>query len=87
MHPREWSEIAPFVELMDETVASLVVDHSNERLRVTADVKGIPNIADLLSKLIAAEQGRHRRSASAWPGHSCQESVAMAMTALTAARN
>jgi len=64
MSDRERSEMAPFAELLNDTVISLVVDHSNERLRVSAEVTGLPKVDALLNQLIAAEFSKNHRHES-----------------------
>ncbi len=56
MSEGERKEIKPFVPILDATVASLVVNHSNERLELALGVSNLPRIGGLLEQLIAAEK-------------------------------
>jgi hypothetical protein len=62
MSERERAEIAPFMSVLSDTVASLVVDHSDNVLRFSVSVTGIPDIGDLVAELVTQEarQGAER---------------------------
>jgi hypothetical protein len=57
MPPSDLAEAAPFLPLLRDTVASLVIEHSGEVLRTSLMVSGIPDIGDLVAGLIAKERG------------------------------
>ncbi|MFQ5462827.1 MAG: tetratricopeptide repeat protein [Phycisphaerae bacterium] len=56
MSDGERKEVKPFLPMLDATVASLVVNHSNERLEVALGVSNLPHIGGVLGQLIAAEK-------------------------------
>jgi hypothetical protein len=55
MSPGEWREVEPMLGPLTDTVVSLVIDHSGERFRISAEVTGVPDIGDLVAELIGAE--------------------------------
>ncbi|MFQ5414747.1 MAG: hypothetical protein ACE5E6_09850 [Phycisphaerae bacterium] len=58
MGRRERAEAEPFMAALSDTVVSLVVDHSEQRFRLSASVAGVPDIGDLVSALMTAEWER-----------------------------
>lgn len=60
MSPGEVAEMQPVVELMTETVASVVMEHSNDTFRFSTMVTGLPDVGPLISKIITREQQRTR---------------------------
>ena len=56
--PRDLAEMEPWLGVLDETVASVVVTHSGEVFRFSTMVNGMPDIGELVSKLIIAERQR-----------------------------
>jgi len=58
MSPSDVAEMTPFVELLTETVAAVVMEHSDNEFRFAATVTGLPNIGPFISKMIEQE---HRR--------------------------
>ncbi len=63
MPERELREAGPVFELLTETVASLVIDHSKNAFRVSASVNGIPEVGGLISKIVTREiEGDHGRA-------------------------
>ncbi|MHC5109488.1 MAG: hypothetical protein ACYTHJ_06380 [Planctomycetota bacterium] len=56
MSEGERQEVAPFLPMLEETVASFMVNHSGERLRLAMNVTGIPQVGGVLSQMIAAER-------------------------------
>lgn len=54
--PEEFAEIEPWLDTLDDTVASAVVTHSGEMFRFSATVTGIPDISELVSQLIISER-------------------------------
>jgi hypothetical protein len=68
MHPREVEEIRPFVGMLTDTVASVVMEHSDNTLKFSAMVTGLPDVGPFISKMITHEQqreGRQRRMRAA----------------------
>ena len=59
MSPQEVAEMEPFTAVLGETVASLVVDHSGQKLQLSARLTGIPEIGGLISDVIASERQKH----------------------------
>ncbi len=60
MSPSDLAEAQPIVDLMTDTVASVVMEHSNETFRFSSMVTGLPNIGPFVSKLITLEhQAKH----------------------------
>ena len=45
--------------LLDNTVASFVVDHAQDRLHVGLNVNGLPNIGPFLTQQLVMEKRRH----------------------------
>lgn len=58
MSPADVREMLPVVELLTDTVASVVMEHSNEMFRFSAMVTGLPNVGPFVSKMIAQERRR-----------------------------
>ena len=65
MPPHELAEAGPFLEALSNTTVSIVVDHGESALNVSADVRGVPKIGGLLSAMLDAELGHGRHSAHA----------------------
>lgn len=63
MSKRDLSEAEPFMALLSDTVASFVVDHSDNVFRISTTVSGIPDIGDLVSKLVMDKMAKDQRSA------------------------
>ena len=59
MPASEAAKIEPFLPMLSETVASLDVEHSEERLRLSVLVSGIPDVSELVAGLITKGQA-HR---------------------------
>lgn len=51
----------PVVELLTDTVAALTVEHSDQMLRLTAAVTGVPDVGEFVGKMIAQERQRGKR--------------------------
>jgi hypothetical protein len=60
MPAKEVAEIEPFLPMLSNTVASIVLEHSGEMLRVGATLTGIPNVSDLVAGVIEKEIGGGR---------------------------
>ncbi len=56
-------EVEPFIQMLSETVASVVVTHGASSLRVSASVTGLPKIDGLITRIID-EQMRGQRVAA-----------------------
>lgn len=56
MSPGEFSEMAPFMEPLSRTTASLVVDHSDTLMRWSLQVQGIPRVGELVTAMLVQEQ-------------------------------
>ncbi|MBU0637830.1 MAG: hypothetical protein KKB50_03120 [Planctomycetes bacterium] len=54
----EIKEMEAFLPSLSDTVASLVIEHSGEMLRLSGTVAGIPDVGDVVAKLIN-EQARY----------------------------
>jgi hypothetical protein len=52
-------EIQPFADAMKDTVASFVVDHSGESLKLSVAVTGVPRIGPIVSQAIRAQFAEH----------------------------
>lgn len=64
--PRDLAEMEPWLGVLDETVASVVVTHSGEVFRFSAMVSGMPDIGDLVTQLILDQrQKQQARQAAA----------------------
>ncbi len=63
MGPDEIAEIEPWVDAMEDTVVSLVINHSDRELRLSAQVSGIPDVGDLVSAKIMEEKQRAKQYA------------------------
>ncbi len=74
MNPSDLAEAQPFVDLMTDTVASVVMEHSNETFRFSTMVTGLPDIGPFVSQMITMQhdhealQGRlrHARKQGQW---------------------
>ena len=55
MSSHEWREIEPMLPVLDSTVASFKVIHSDEHLRFSALLSGIPRVGPLLDELVQRE--------------------------------
>ncbi|MCH8853400.1 MAG: hypothetical protein IID41_12230 [Planctomycetes bacterium] len=51
----------PFVDLLSRTVVAVRTNESDQELRITAQVSGLPDIGPLVSQLIEREGQRHSR--------------------------
>jgi hypothetical protein len=58
--PAEIAEIEPWLDVLDETVASFVVTHSCQVFRLSAMVTGIPDISDMVTQLIRRERQKNQ---------------------------
>jgi len=58
--PCDLAEVEPWLGVLDETVASMVVTHSGEVFRFSAMVTGMPDVGDLVTQLIVEEVGTAR---------------------------
>jgi hypothetical protein len=54
--PSDLAEAQPVIDLMTDTVASVVMEHSNNAFRFSTMVTGLPNIGPFVSKMITMEQ-------------------------------
>jgi len=64
--PQDVAELEPWLGVLDETVASLVVTHSGEVFRFSAMVSGMPDVGDLVTQLILDQrQKQQARQAAA----------------------
>jgi len=59
MSESERKEVEPLLPMLDATVASLVVNHTNQRFEVALGVSNLPRIGGVLGQLIAAEKRSH----------------------------
>ena len=68
MPPGEAAQIAPIIAVLSGTVVSMVTEHSDNELRFTAVVSGVPDVGDLVAYAITQEalqqekQGELRRA-------------------------
>ena len=66
MSPSEVKEMEPVVDMMKDTVVAVMINHSDQVLRFSAAVSGVPKIGDFVSKMITQEiqrdQNRQRLS-------------------------
>jgi len=58
MPPGELAEAEPYMAVLSDTVASLVVDHSDEVFRISVALTGIPDVGDLVARMVT-EEVRH----------------------------
>jgi hypothetical protein len=58
--PRDLAEVEPWLGVLDQTVASMVLTHSGEVFRFSAMVAGMPDVGDLVTQLIHEEVGTAR---------------------------
>ena len=63
MSPHEAQEAAPFMSVLSDTVASLVVNHSGEQFRLSVALTGIPDVGDLVGKIVTQEVRGHQSGA------------------------
>lgn len=61
MNPNELKEVEPIIELMTDTVASLVMEHSKDTFRFNATVTGLPDIGPFVTRMIEQERTREAR--------------------------
>ncbi len=62
MSAREVAEMEQFIAPMTDTVASVMVTHSDQLLRLTAAVTGIPDVGEVVAKAIARERVKNKLS-------------------------
>ena len=58
MSPHDVREMEPVARLLTDTVAALVVTHSDRMLRFSATVTGLPDVGDLVAEMISRERQR-----------------------------
>ena len=58
MSPRDRDEMKRFLPMLENTVASLAVSHSNRGLHLSAYISGLPNLGPVISDLVTMEQTR-----------------------------
>ncbi len=63
MSEDEAKEMAQVAPLLENTVASLAIEHSNEVLHFSINVTGIPNVSGMLTQLIEAEMQQEQQLA------------------------
>jgi len=63
MSERDRKEMEPFLRVLTDTVVSLVIDHSGERFRISAELTGIPEVGDLVTRMIGAEERKEKQRA------------------------
>ncbi len=56
MSPGDIKEMQPVMELLTNTVASVVMEHSNEMFRFSTMVTGLPDIGPFVSRMITQQQ-------------------------------
>ena len=61
-HDRE--EMAAFEDLLADAVATIVFSHGDNELRASAHLSGLPNVAPILSQMLANEHPRFTQSRS-----------------------
>lgn len=60
MNGRDREEIARFEGLLKDVAATLVVEHSDEMLRFSTTVTGLPNVSGLVTEMVRGQfHGRH----------------------------
>lgn len=59
MQGEDAAEMDRFMDKLSDTVISLAVEHSDRVLRVSAGVRGLPEVGDVIAGLIEAEASRH----------------------------
>jgi hypothetical protein len=57
--PYEVAEIEPLLAAMADTVASMTIEHSDEILRVSGMVTGLPEVGPIVSEMYERERQRH----------------------------
>lgn len=55
MSPGEMAEVGPYLKLLSDTSVSVVVDHSGELFRMSGMLTGIPDVGDLVAKMVTDE--------------------------------
>ena len=55
MPPGDAQEIEPFLGLLSKTAGSFIVEHSEEMFRLSLRVSGIPDVGDLVARLVTEE--------------------------------
>ncbi|MEE8141928.1 MAG: hypothetical protein V3T77_02395 [Planctomycetota bacterium] len=53
MGKHDSQQIEPFLDSLSDTVASMVMDHSREKLHLSLEIDGIPRVGPIVSKIIA----------------------------------
>ncbi|MCH7872513.1 MAG: hypothetical protein IID33_12505, partial [Planctomycetes bacterium] len=61
MPPGELAEAKPLLDALENTVAAVVVEHSNEVFGISANVSGIPNIGDLVGMQLTMEANKQKK--------------------------
>ncbi|MGD8451134.1 MAG: tetratricopeptide repeat protein [Phycisphaerae bacterium] len=56
MSPADLAEAQPYIDVLEDTVGSLMITHSAEMLRVSLGVSGLPDVSGLVSDLITRER-------------------------------
>ena len=56
MSKRDWKEAEPVAEMLTDTVASLIMVHSDTEFRFGTRVTGLPNVGPFITKMIEQEQ-------------------------------
>jgi len=56
MPPSELAEVAPFLDALSHTTASLVVDQSDTLMRWSLQAHGIPRVGELVTAMLVQEQ-------------------------------
>lgn len=86
MSADEVAQMEPFLAPMTDTVVSAVVNHSDQMLRISAVLTGVPDIGPLVSELITAERlrGQRQRQLSRAVQHEDWEQTAELLDAMLA---
>ncbi len=58
MPPQELAEARPWIDAMDDTVVSMVLDHSDTEFHLSALIGNIPDVGELVSAKIMEERSR-----------------------------
>jgi tetratricopeptide (TPR) repeat protein len=56
MHPSDIKEAGPFLDRMGDTTVTLLVGQTQNRMSISAEVHHLPEIGDVISNMIKAEQ-------------------------------
>ncbi len=88
MPASETAELSKMLEALSETVVSLSVEHSDQVLRFSAKVTGVPDISDVLAAVIDEEMRREdlHRTVSRAEGRSDWDGALAAIEDTTAVR-